>query len=1593
MTKYIEHIWEAFKIKFFDKSEKSTEEYLDYIVYHSSIKYININGDNILHLISKQNDTLPPDAERRIRSIYSKQIPFPSELPRCLPSLISMFDINNDNLTPLHIAATNIELFKLLFEISLKIDKPPHFYAWLFFGLCKQPNCSEATSIISSSVSELRSCKTEDDLIRKYPRKDIVQIFRGNTPINVNNILDLSLLIYLSDWIGVKKFIDVYKRETKENKLNMFTYALHARNAKDIIKILIDDKDCRDISIIRHTGRKDIIGEFCKEEPHLKDSFVFGNILGIAIMTGIFKKPLDKFPHITPHFIIRAITEKNIDLLTYIINLQKDLLTRKFRISENNSLELTPLEHATRLGYHRIIEMLDRNFKLYIPHKEKYESKKIPDYNDIVLKQRQNEEINEEEKSEDSAQETTRKLKALKSILADSPDKSENDDNQSTELTESLANIDISLEAINRNQPMNLDNMSPMNVDNESINFGHPESMETRQHSYKFLHMFIFDFNQDAIPCMVKAMSEKFLTKTYPSLGCLKLKITIIEPTSPIPISKIIVPKYDDDKMDDGYREMAKNANIVVNRVKQENFLLETIDKEITIFIGETVNCGITSKIARMYGKNKDPTASNGSLRSSKKSKHKKQKKAVSDNITKQKKTNPKETVNDKTPEALSEYHISNLKWVRDIIKPDIIISENHTFDADIRKKIDETLNSPLSRTKYFIYVEDIDHTYFTDEKRTRKYLIASKDLFLPTGYYEKDLFEKTEVKMRKEKITNRIDLYIEEVSKDLGDILKKFTALPEKELRLLNDILLQYSSAFFVRSPNYTLAIYRGYVVLFNKSKYNRDQEQGQIKREDYIYYLEVSGNNDPKFNGIVFLDQRSCTIKLVRKDYFLNGEGMIELQRFEHDKKNRACGTITSLMTLGQRDYGSREPRRRDVLSMARAHGCSKPYAVVIAESLKRYKPFVQNAYIGHIWSSKILSRVIVATIYKYIAKKNKLTEKLKDFPIKFGPIRTLDEKELEKTLTRQNYSKANFKYDQDKDICKIETTPKTTTKCEWIRAPIQRVIEFDEYTNLLLAQGSEYYITDHEEELIINSEINKVITENKMCKILQYITDGPFIRMDEENDKHQIEGVEWMLKRRINGTGGILADEMGVGKTIQAVLYIALRHLICRDLLLNPGISVIVVPNRVINHWIDNFEWIKKNVDIPYNVLTSEKKYSVKWDGKNRIKEAVVINPELPLEPRLLIVGNGFLAKFVENFKEIHFDTLIVDESHEASNPESNMFQNLYRINAKHVFCLTGTPIENRRLDFVTQIQLIDDEVCEYFEEYPENREEQDQWYGELVAEYMLRRTKEDVYKNMPKLTPLPILLKSSRIQKRLTEIIKNNIVKPKSKNKKRTRKDDNEIELCNNEFFVMTSLLQVADSPLLLNQNKYNEIEHLLTEEEIEDIKKNSPKVEKFLEIVKKKFRVLDDVIYNPDEHRPIMVVSKFNRQLDMLADSVREINLPVLKLYNLQNSEILNQGITDFGQGKYAIVLINLKMATGINLQRADMGILFEPWWNPQAEAQAEARIYRRGQERDVTIIRFIMKDTNEEKKVIPCQDKKKGLFEKFIEKYADYNTD
>jgi len=122
---------------------------------------------------------------------------------------------------------------------------------------------------------------------------------------------------------------------------------------------------------------------------------------------------------------------------------------------------------------------------------------------------------------------------------------------------------------------------------------------------------------------------------------------------------------------------------------------------------------------------------------------------------------------------------------------------------------------------------------------------------------------------------------------------------------------------------------------------------------------------------------------------------------------------------------------------------------------------------------------------------------------------------------------------------------------------------------------------------------------------------------------------------------------------------------------------------------------------------------------------------------------------------------------------------------------------------------------------------------------------------------------------------------------------------------------------------------------------------------------------------------VLIFSSFTSLLDIYKSQCDERNWKYTSLTGSDSQKSREESVRSFQEDEnVSFFFISLKAGgVGLNLTAADYVFILDPWWNPFAEKQAIARAHRIGQDKPITVIRYISKDTIEEK-ILTLQEKK-----------------
>ncbi|TAJ15268.1 hypothetical protein DMA11_02365 [Marinilabiliaceae bacterium JC017] len=439
------------------------------------------------------------------------------------------------------------------------------------------------------------------------------------------------------------------------------------------------------------------------------------------------------------------------------------------------------------------------------------------------------------------------------------------------------------------------------------------------------------------------------------------------------------------------------------------------------------------------------------------------------------------------------------------------------------------------------------------------------------------------------------------------------------------------------------------------------------------------------------------------------------------------------------------------------------------------------------------------------------------------------------------------------------------------------------------------------------------------------------------------YQHAGFNWLVFLYKNKLGGCLADDMGLGKTLQMLSLLAYARAGSKSKRMT---HLVVCPTSLIFNWKNEIE-----------KFTPSLRTTVHW-GAGRAKDA-----KLWKDFDVVICSYGTLSNDIEWMRKFKFHIACLDESQAIKNPTSIRYKAVSLIKANYRFVMTGTPIENSTIEIYSQMNFSNPGLLGTLNAFKNEfagtiDNERDQVKTEqlrkLIKPFIIRRTKEQVAKDLPAKTEQVFYCTMDDQQRKVYEAFRKEV--------REQVINSVEIEgLGKSRLTVLsglTKLRQICDSPALLSDE--------------ENYGHDSIKADELLRLITEKIH----------SHKAI-VFSQFVGMLDLIEERLKQQGVPYVKLTgSTRNRQEL---VEHFEQNDDCrIFLISLKAGGfGLNLVSADYVFLVDPWWNPAVENQAIDRAHRIGQTKKVFAYRMICKDTIEEK-ILALQARKKALADDVI---------
>lgn len=442
------------------------------------------------------------------------------------------------------------------------------------------------------------------------------------------------------------------------------------------------------------------------------------------------------------------------------------------------------------------------------------------------------------------------------------------------------------------------------------------------------------------------------------------------------------------------------------------------------------------------------------------------------------------------------------------------------------------------------------------------------------------------------------------------------------------------------------------------------------------------------------------------------------------------------------------------------------------------------------------------------------------------------------------------------------------------------------------------------------------------------------------------YQITGYRWLCSLAHYGMGGILADDMGLGKTLQTITYV----------LANPGTrTLIVCPTSLAYNWQDEFSKFAPQIATQIISGTPQERADLMQQST-----------DVPV----WITTYPLIRKDVDLYKAQIFDACFIDEAQFIKNPTSLGAKAVKAVQAKYRFALTGTPIENTLSELWSIFDFVMPGFFGRYRQFEECYEKpilrdhdsvQMQKLRRKIRPFVLRRMKKEVLTELPDKIETRRMAEMGAKQRKIYESYLARIQMELAGDEENTP-GGNRMQV----LAALTRLRQICCHPATFASNYHG----------------GSGKLDLLME-------QLPDIL---EGGHSVIVFSQFTSMLSIIAHELKQRNIPFFYLAGSTSAQERKREVKEFNRGEVKVFLISLKAGgTGLNLTGADTVIHFDPWWNPAVEDQATDRAYRIGQKKKVQVIKYVMKDSIEEK-IYELQKRKKQLSDQLIQAGESFVT-
>ena len=445
---------------------------------------------------------------------------------------------------------------------------------------------------------------------------------------------------------------------------------------------------------------------------------------------------------------------------------------------------------------------------------------------------------------------------------------------------------------------------------------------------------------------------------------------------------------------------------------------------------------------------------------------------------------------------------------------------------------------------------------------------------------------------------------------------------------------------------------------------------------------------------------------------------------------------------------------------------------------------------------------------------------------------------------------------------------------------------------------------------------------------------IENAEYPKLNATLRDYQKYGYKWLKYLTDNSLGACLADDMGLGKTLQAIALLSKVHEEKKKK------SMVIMPKSLIYNWENEIKRFSPKLKVGIY-------YGINRDFSSLKKVDIILTTY------------GTIRNDIENLLEQKFDLLVLDESQNIKNINSQTTKAVLLLNAKKRVALSGTPIENNLLELYSLFRFLNPEMFGSVQEFTNDYIVPIQKYSDTstieelrkkIYPFLLRRVKKEVLADLPDKIEKLVYVDMNDKHRRFYEERRKYYYSLLEKNTSSQGNFD--------KFFVLQAI---------------NELRHIVSSPELE-----SKKI-----ISSKKEVLIENVIEAIENNHKVLVFVNYLSSIESICDSLKENKIKYLKMTGqTKDRQILVDKFQN--DNRYKVFVMTLKTGgVGLNLVSADTIFIYDPWWNTTVENQAIDRAYRLGQDKTVFAYKMIMRNTIEEK-ILKLQEIKNKLLDDLI---------